>query len=86
MSPRALHATPEKGGIALATPTPASAYGQARPGLMPVDPPVSQTVSLFDLSTLQGRAILGFLLLVPGIVGLTIFRRRKHSIKTNNLP
>jgi hypothetical protein len=84
MSPRALR-TPK--GMALGTPTTSSrAYGQARPGTISVDPSVSPAVSLFDLSTLQGRAILGCLLLVLGIVGLTIFRRRKLSIKTNNLP
>lgn len=82
MSPR----TPQN-GLALATPTsPPKASAQARPGAVSVDSPVSPVVSLFDLSTLQGRAILGCLLLVLGIIGLTIFRRRKHSIKTTTLP
>jgi hypothetical protein len=93
MSPHALNGTPEGGGLALSTPTapitpppPHITYGPTQPGIIPVAPPVSPVVSLFDLSTVQGRATLGFLLLVLGIIGLTIFRHRKRSIKTTNVP
>jgi hypothetical protein len=56
--------------------TQAQNYRPMQPNTRPVDTSPSIT-TVFDLSTLQGRTTLGFLLLVLGILGLMVFRRPK---------
>jgi anti-sigma factor RsiW len=56
--------------------TPGQSYRPMQSSTRPVDTSPSIT-TVFDLSTLQGRTTLGFLLLVLGILGLMVFRRPK---------